>query len=80
MNTTKKYLNLLVVFASIFILGFCNLLYTNHVQKQTEEKFCTVVNDAVATYHAYPAPITPLGVQLKEDYIALEGKLGCMTS
>ncbi len=67
-----------ISFVSIMLAVLGCLFFTYESQKQTEQKFCDVINTVVDAYRSSAAPTTPLGVRLKTDYLILAERLGCV--
>lgn len=67
----------LIAYAAVMLVLIFGVLYTNHVQRQSEQKFCTVVTLVVSAYDSNPPPTTQLGLELEQDYRDLQRQLGC---
>lgn len=65
-----KLANVVMVYVCMFGMVVGSIFYTNHVQHQTEAKFCSVVNLVVDAYTSLP-PSTDLGRELLNDYTLL---------
>lgn len=68
---------LVTVYASIFAMMVMSLVYTNLAQRNTEEKFCSIITTVADAYRKGPDPATPLGRDLKAKYFKLEKDLRC---
>lgn len=71
--------NWYIIWVAVFALTLSNILYTNLLQHQTENKFCSVVSPIASAYreNGIPPPTTELGRLLKERYLQLEKDLHC---
>ena len=50
---------------------------TNAMVRETERKFCDIINTVVNAYDTSPGPTTELGKKLKQQYVDLQERLGC---
>jgi hypothetical protein len=67
---------LAAVMVSMLLTSAAGLIYTNHVQRQSEQRWCGLVTTLDDAYRATP-PQTPTGRDVAARIAALRTDLGC---
>ena len=70
---------LAVILVSALSVGMASIFYANHVARESERKWCSVVATIDSSYRATP-PTTPTGKKLAADMAALRRELHCPAS
>jgi hypothetical protein len=66
----------LMFVASILLLVVLGYVYTHHVQRQSEQKWCALIVTMTDAYNSQP-PQTELGQRIAADMAKLRRELGC---
>jgi hypothetical protein len=67
---------LIVMMITTCIMLTLSIVYTNHVEHQSEHTWCTLMTTLDNTYRANP-PTTPTGVQVAQSVHQLVVEFGC---
>jgi hypothetical protein len=78
-NGRRGLLRLVVLsWVSALIVGAACLVYTNRTARNSERKWCDLINTLVAGYQSTPSqPTTPRGRELQRLMLQLRDRLGC---
>lgn len=70
-----RYL-LLITGVCFVVLSLSGVWYTNHVQQENNQKWCSLMDTMVSSYDTNP-PTTPTGIDLAQKIRELRRNLGC---
>jgi hypothetical protein len=68
--------SLVALLVSMFVLAVAGVVYTRHVQHESERKWCSLISTLDAAYQSQP-PQTQLGRNLAADMARLRRQLRC---
>ena len=67
---------LILLFFTVIAVGINSIWYANHVQRQNNQKWCSLVSTMDDAYRQQP-PTSPTGRKIAADMHALRREFGC---
>lgn len=76
---TSRSLMLAIMFSyvGLFIVGGANLWYTNHVDRNSNQVWCDLINGLDARYSALPANASPDAIEFARQIAAIKKNYRC---